>query len=133
MFSVTVRLDPQEFHYNPLGTMHGGIISTLSCQWRGWSRDKQRSVFQPVLFAAFVIISISQLIAGSYTLETVKLYGIGLPFMVAGIWIGFKLYGTINDEIFRKAVLILVLLAGLSLIVSAAGLMPVGSAPALTR
>jgi uncharacterized protein (TIGR00369 family) len=26
---VTVRLDPQEFHYNPLGTMHGGVISTL--------------------------------------------------------------------------------------------------------
>jgi len=26
---VTVELDPQEFHYNPLGTMHGGIISTL--------------------------------------------------------------------------------------------------------
>lgn len=26
---VTVLLDPQEFHYNPLGTMHGGIISTL--------------------------------------------------------------------------------------------------------
>ncbi|GAA2660781.1 PaaI family thioesterase [Paractinoplanes durhamensis] len=27
--SVTVHLDPQEFHYNPLGGMHGGIISTL--------------------------------------------------------------------------------------------------------
>jgi uncharacterized protein (TIGR00369 family) len=27
--SVTVLLDPQEFHYNPLGTMHGGVISTL--------------------------------------------------------------------------------------------------------
>src|SRR5690242_12390806 len=27
--SVTVELDPQEFHYNPLGTMHGGIIATL--------------------------------------------------------------------------------------------------------
>lgn len=27
--SVTVHLDPQEFHYNPLGTMHGGVISTL--------------------------------------------------------------------------------------------------------
>ncbi|MEV4349618.1 PaaI family thioesterase [Actinoplanes sp. NPDC049596] len=26
---VTLELDPQEFHYNPLGTMHGGIISTL--------------------------------------------------------------------------------------------------------
>ncbi|MEU8813119.1 PaaI family thioesterase [Actinoplanes sp. NPDC048796] len=27
--AVTVYLDPQEFHYNPLGTMHGGVISTL--------------------------------------------------------------------------------------------------------
>jgi uncharacterized protein (TIGR00369 family) len=27
--SVTVYLDPQEFHYNPLGSMHGGVISTL--------------------------------------------------------------------------------------------------------
>jgi uncharacterized protein (TIGR00369 family) len=26
---VTLHLDPQEFHYNPLGTMHGGVISTL--------------------------------------------------------------------------------------------------------
>jgi len=102
----------------------GGVISTISCQLRGWSKDKQRAVFQPVLFAAFVIISISQVVAGSYTADTVKLYGIGLPFMVAGIWIGFKLYGTINDETFRKAVLILLLLAGVSLFVSASGLVP---------
>ncbi|MCO8276917.1 PaaI family thioesterase [Actinoplanes sp. TRM 88003] len=27
--SVTLELDPQEFHYNPLGSMHGGVISTL--------------------------------------------------------------------------------------------------------
>jgi uncharacterized protein (TIGR00369 family) len=26
---VTFYLDPQEFHYNPLGTVHGGIISTM--------------------------------------------------------------------------------------------------------
>jgi uncharacterized membrane protein YfcA len=102
----------------------GGVISTISCQLRGWSKDKQRAVFQPVLFAAFVIISISQLVAGSYTVDTVKLYGIGLPFMIAGIWIGFKLYGAINDETFRKTVLMLVLLAGLSLVASTSGLMP---------
>ena len=27
--SVTITLEPQEFHYNPLGTVHGGVISTL--------------------------------------------------------------------------------------------------------
>jgi uncharacterized protein (TIGR00369 family) len=27
--SVTVEIEAQEFHYNPLGTVHGGVISTL--------------------------------------------------------------------------------------------------------
>jgi uncharacterized protein len=97
----------------------GGIVSTISCQWRGWTRDAQRAVFQPVLFAAFVVISISMGVTGAFTTETLKLYGLGLPFMLAGIWSGFKLYGKIDDETFRKAVLILLLLAGLSLIVPA--------------
>jgi uncharacterized membrane protein YfcA len=97
----------------------GGVVSTISCQWRGWTRDVQRAVFQPVLFAAFVIICISMGVTGAFTAETLKLYGLGLPFMLAGIWSGFKLYGKIDDETFRKAVLILLLLAGLSLIVPA--------------
>jgi hypothetical protein len=97
----------------------GGIIATISCQLRGWSKDMQRAVFQPVLLAAFVIISISLGASGAVTLETAKLYGIGLPFMIAGIWSGFKLYGKIDDETFRKVVLTLLLFAGASLIVSA--------------
>jgi uncharacterized membrane protein YfcA len=41
--------------------------------------------------------------------------------MVSGLWIGFKLFGKINDETFRKTVLVLLLFAGLSLIVSILG------------
>jgi uncharacterized protein (TIGR00369 family) len=26
---ITVYLTPQEFHYNPLGTVHGGVLATL--------------------------------------------------------------------------------------------------------
>jgi hypothetical protein len=36
--------------------------------------------------------------------------------MLAGLWSGFKLYGTIDDETFRKVVLVLLMIAGLSLI-----------------
>jgi len=97
----------------------GGVVSTIACQWRGWPKDLPRAVFQPVLFAAFVVISISMGITGAITAETLKLYVLGFPFMLAGLWIGFKLYGTIDDETFRKAVLVLLLLAGLSLIVTA--------------
>jgi len=97
----------------------GGVISTISCQLRGWSKDMQRAVFQPVLLAAFIIISISLSVSGAVTSESLKLYGLGLPFMIAGIWSGFKLYGKIDDETFRKVVLTLLLFAGASLIVSA--------------
>jgi uncharacterized membrane protein YfcA len=95
----------------------GGVISTISCQLRGWPKDMQRAVFQPVLFVAFVVISISQAVAGSITRDTLALYGLGVPFMVAGLCSGFKLFGKINDETFRKTVLVLLLFAGLSLMV----------------
>ena len=97
----------------------GGVISTVSCQLRGWPKDVQRGVFQPVLFAAFVIISISMGIAGAVTVETLRLYAFGLPFLLTGLWAGFKLYGKIDDEAFRRAVLVLLLLSGLSLVVPA--------------
>lgn len=96
----------------------GGVISTISCQWRGWPKDVQRAVFQPVLFVAFVVISLSQAAAGTITKETLMLYALGVPFMAAGLWSGFKLFGTIDDETFRKTVLALLLIAGLSLIAS---------------
>jgi uncharacterized membrane protein YfcA len=98
----------------------GGVISTVSCQLRGWPKDVQRGVFQPVLFAAFVIILISMAIAGAVTAEALRLYAIGLPFLLTGLWAGFKLYGKIDDEAFRRAVLVLLLLSGLSLIVPVA-------------
>jgi len=94
----------------------GGIISTISCQLRGWPKDVQRLVFQPVLFVAFVVISISQAVAGHVAADTLMLYAGGLPFMVAGLWSGFRLFGTINDETFRRSVLVLLLFAGSSLI-----------------
>ena len=97
----------------------GGVISTISCQWRGWPKDLQRAVFQPVLFVAFVVISISQAIAGTITRETLALYVLGVPFLVAGLWSGFRLFGKIDDEAFRKTVLVLLLFAGLSLIAQA--------------
>jgi uncharacterized protein len=96
----------------------GGVISTISCQWRGWPKDVQRAVFQPVLFVAFVVISISQAAAGSITKETLALYVLGVPFMVLGLWSGFRLFGKIDDEAFRKTVLSLLLFAGVSLIAS---------------
>ena len=100
----------------------GGVISTISLPiLRVAPGYGQRAVFQPVLFAAFVVISVSLAAAGAVTrTHTTALRARGGPFLLAGLWAGFRLYGKIDDELFRKSVLVLLLFSGLSLIISAA-------------
>jgi len=104
-----------------LGGLTGlvGIVMTIWSQWRGWSKDVQRTVFQPVIFAAAVLSAISLGLAGAVTVETAKLFLLGLPLMLAGLWLGFKLYGKLDDAAFRKVILCLLVVAGLSLMVPA--------------
>jgi uncharacterized membrane protein YfcA len=95
----------------------GGIIATIWCQLRGWPKDVQRTVFQPVILAAMVMSGASLSIAGAVTVETAKLYLLGVPALLAGLWSGFKVYGKLDDAAFRKTILLLLLLSGLALIV----------------
>ncbi|MBX9845244.1 MAG: sulfite exporter TauE/SafE family protein [Xanthobacteraceae bacterium] len=95
----------------------GGIAVTVWSQVRGGAKDAQRAVFQPVMFSTFLMSAIWLGVAGAYTTETLRLYAFALPALVAGIWVGFRLYGKLNDAAFRKVVLSLLLIAGLSLIV----------------
>ena len=95
----------------------GGIAVTIWCQMRGGPKDAQRAVFQPVLFATFFMSAISFAVAGTITVDTIKLYLFCLPALVAGIWCGFMLYGKLDDAAFRKVILVLMLASGLSLLV----------------
>jgi len=64
-----------------LGGLTGlpGFIITVWCQMRGGKKDELRAIFQPVLFATFVMTTISFAIAGTFTVETLKLYAFALP------------------------------------------------------
>jgi uncharacterized membrane protein YfcA len=93
-----------------------GFIITIWCQLRGWTKDVQRAVFQPVMLAAIVMNVISLGMVGAITADTMRLYLLGLPAMAAGLWLGFKLYGRLDDAAFRKVILVLLLIAGLGLI-----------------
>ena len=102
-----------------LGGLTGlvGIIVTIWCQLRGWPKDEQRTVFQPVMVAASALTTVSLTIAGVVTAETVNLYLLGLPLLLVGVWLGFKLYGTLDDILFRKVLLTLLLVSGVVLAV----------------
>ncbi|MFL4968661.1 MAG: TSUP family transporter [Xanthobacteraceae bacterium] len=93
-----------------------GFVITIWCQLRGWTKDVQRAVFQPVMLAAIVVTAIALSFTGAVTAETLQLYVLGLPALLAGLWLGFKLYGKLDDKAFRKLILLLLLASGLALI-----------------
>jgi hypothetical protein len=93
-----------------------GFVITVWCQLRGWKKDLQRTVFQPVMLAAIVMNVISLSMVGAITVDVLTLYLLGLPAMVAGLWAGFGLYGKLDDAAFRKVILVLLLISGFGLI-----------------
>ena len=102
-----------------LGGLTGlaGVVVAVWCQLQGWPKNLQRTIFQPALFAALTMSAIALTVAGAVTPETIKLYLLGLPVLLAGTWIGFRLYGRLNDAAFRKVILVLLLVSGVALIV----------------
>jgi uncharacterized membrane protein YfcA len=100
-----------------LGGLTGlaGILVTIWSGLRGWPKDVQRAVFQPVAVFIFALSALWLGAKGTVTLETVKLFVIGLPFLLAGSWLGLKLFGRLNEAAFRKLVLALLFASGLAL------------------
>ena len=94
-----------------------GPIITIWCQLRGWPKDTQRAIFQPVILAAFAMTAVSLAFTGAVTIDLVRLYLYGLPALAAGLWLGIKLYGRLDDAAFRNVILVLLFLSGLTLIV----------------
>jgi uncharacterized protein len=95
-----------------------GIIVTIWCGLRGWPKDQQRTVFQPVGVAVFAMSALWLGASGAVGIDTLRLFAIGLPILLAGTWLGLKLYGRVDDAGFRKIVLTLLLVSGVALLFS---------------
>ncbi len=93
-----------------------GILVVIWCGLRGWPRDVQRAVFQPAAVATFAMTALWLGATGAIATDIVTLFLIGLPVLLAGTWLGLKLYGRLEEAGFRRIVLVLLLLSGLLLV-----------------
>jgi len=102
-----------------LGGLTGlaGIVVTIWCGVRGWPKDVQRAVFQPVAVATFAMSALWIGAGGTLTMSVAKLFVLGLPVLLAGTWLGLKFFGRLDEVAFRRVVLILLLVSGAALIV----------------
>jgi uncharacterized protein len=96
-----------------------GIVTVIWTSMRGWSRDEQRAVFQPTGVASFLMIILAFGGIGIITFDTVRLFLVGLPALAIGTWLGWILYGKLDEGGFRRVVLVLLLVSGVALMASA--------------
>jgi uncharacterized membrane protein YfcA len=94
-----------------------GILVTIWCGLRGWPKDVQRTIFQPVAVAIFLMSALWIGAKGAITADTIKLFLIGLSALFAGTWLGLKLFARLDEATFRKIVLALLLASGIVLII----------------
>jgi uncharacterized membrane protein YfcA len=94
-----------------------GILVTIWCGLRGWPKDAQRTVFQPVAVATFLMSAVWIGARGAITPDIIQLFLVGLPALLAGTWLGLKLFGRLDEAGFRKVVLVLLLASGVVLVI----------------
>ena len=96
-----------------------GIAAVVWSSTRGWPPPEQRAVFQPSGVAVFAMTAAWLGGANMIGADTLWLFLIGLPALALGTWVGLQLFGKLDDQAFRRVVLVLLLLSGLSLLVLA--------------
>ena len=103
-----------------LGGLAGlsGALPTIWVSLRGWGKDAKRGIFQAFNLSILSFALVSQAFGGLVNIELGRLVLIALPGTVVGAWLGRKTYNWLGDDRFNQVVLLLLLLSGISIIVT---------------
>ncbi len=93
-----------------------GILPMIWSGLRGWTRDEQRAVFQPTGVATFLMSILVFGGVGFVTPDTIRLFLLGLPVLIAGTLLGWACYGKLDEASFRRIVLFLLMISGAMLL-----------------
>lgn len=93
---------------------YSGVLPTIWTQLRGWPKQVARGVYQPyiiliqgVTLAGIVLVTFDR--TGLLLLVAV------LPPLLLGTWIGWRIYGKLNERSFRQALAVLLIASGVTL------------------
>jgi len=93
-----------------------GILPTLWAGLKNWPKNQQRGVYQPFVLVMHALTLLTLTWQGLVD-ETVlmNLFKI-LPVVVVGSWAGLKIYHHLNEAVFKKTVLALLLVSAIGLL-----------------
>jgi uncharacterized membrane protein YfcA len=87
------------------------------CDLRGMPRNQQRGLVQPYIVAMQLFALTLMLSRHDVSSAALRSLTLNLPALAAGAAIGVMMFRRIDDALFRRAVLVVLLLAGLLLVV----------------
>jgi uncharacterized membrane protein YfcA len=100
-----------------LGGLGGfsGVLPTIWTQLRGWPKNIARGVYQPfIVVAQLVTLVMIGLI--SFDKMAAVLFVLTLPPLIVGAWVGWKIYGRLDERRFRQMLAVLLVASGLTLV-----------------
>ena len=94
---------------------YSGVLPTIWTQLRGWPKEIARAVYQPYVIIIQAIALVSIVWMTMDRASVVMLISV-LPPLALGTWIGWQLYGRLNDLRFRQALAVLLIASGATLV-----------------
>jgi len=103
-----------------LGGLAGlsGPLVTIWGSLQGWGKDEKRGLFQAFNISILFFAAASQAYSGFFTADVGKWMLFATPGTLLGAWAGRKTYDRLGDHHFNQIVLGLLMLAGISIILS---------------
>jgi uncharacterized membrane protein YfcA len=95
----------------------GGPPLIVYANTQGWESSEFRGNLQTMAMTGILLVVITHALSGNLTAVVWTRYLVALPALGIGLLIGFKLDSIVNPALFRKVVLILLLIIGLRLLI----------------
>jgi uncharacterized membrane protein YfcA len=93
-----------------------GALPTIWCEWRGMPKDRQRGLVQPYITVMQVLALAILLSHNTLSRDMLLHLMLSLPALAAGAALGVMMFRRIGDALFRRIVLTLLLVAGLTFV-----------------
>ena len=94
-----------------------GALPTIWCELRGMPKEQQRGFVQPYIAAMQVFALVLMFWHDQLTSQALLHLTLGLPALAAGAMLGVAMFRRVDDALFRRVVLAMLLFAGLMLVV----------------
>jgi uncharacterized membrane protein YfcA len=98
-------------------TAFPGAIPTIWCNAQGLSKIEQRSIVQPFIFLMQIATLVYFSKLGILASGTMRTYLWCVPAVIAGTWLGLRIFDRIDDKKFRRLVLVFLLISGAILVI----------------